>query len=544
MTTTDALSLGREAYAEARWADAYEQLSSDDAAAHLTPADLEHAAFAAHLLGRDDDGVELLTRAHQGFVDAGDLGAAVRCAFWAGMVLMNVGEEARGGGWLARAGRLLEEADDELPEHGYLMIPAALQALATGDAAGALDRFRRAAALGGRFGDKDLATLSRMGQGQALVRLGELDAGWAALDDAMVSVTAGEVSPLPAGIIYCAVIETCQRSFELRRAQEWTAALAAWCERQPDVTPYGGHCQTHRSELMRLHGAWAEALEAARSACERFRRTRQVAVGAAHYQEGEIHRLRGRFADAEESYREASRWGHDPQPGLALLRLAQGQHEAAQAAIVRVLEEPGGEPGRPLLLAGAVEVLVATGDVAAARAAADELVAQAADVEAPWLTAVAETAHGAVLLAEGDARAACVALRDAWRGWQDIDAPYEVARTRTLLGSACRGLGDEDAARLEFDAAFRTFKRLGATTDLARVEKLLGRSRSPGPGGLTRRELEVIRLVASGMTNRQIAEDLVLSDKTVARHLSNIFTKLGVKTRAAATAYAYEHDLV
>jgi DNA-binding CsgD family transcriptional regulator len=247
--------------------------------------------------------------------------------------------------------------------------------------------------------------------------------------------------------------------------------------------------------------------------------------------------LRGELAEAEAAYRRASDWGRAPLPGLALLRLAQGRTAAAEATVRRVLDESRDGLIRSTMLGPAVDVLLAAGDVPAAREAADELAAIAAGVDLPAAGAAASGAAGAVLLAEGDPKAALGPLRAAWLGWRELDAPYEAARVRVLLGRACRQLGDEDGAALELDAARATFEQLGARPDLARLDA------RPG-GGLTAREVEVLALVARGKTNRAIAEDLVISEKTVARHLSNIFTKLGLSSRAAATAYAYEHDLV
>jgi DNA-binding CsgD family transcriptional regulator len=295
---------------------------------------------------------------------------------------------------------------------------------------------------------------------------------------------------------------------------------------------------------MLLHGAWPDAVEAADEAYERFRGLDHPATGAVRYQQGELHRLRGEFAQAEDAYRQASRWGREPQPGLALLRLAQGQVTAAAAALHRLLDETQDRIVRLTLLPAQVEVMLAAADVPAARAAADELSAIAADSAAPMLRAVAGRAEGAVLLAEGDARAAAATLRSAWTAWQALDAPYEAARVRVLLGLACAKLGDADSAAMEFDAALWVFERLGAAPDCARVQALSGTPEVRASGGLTARELEVLALVAAGKSNRAIAADLFLSEHTVARHVQNILGKLGVPSRTAATAYAVEHRLI
>ena len=285
-------------------------------------------------------------------------------------------------------------------------------------------------------------------------------------------------------------------------------------------------------------------MDEARRACERLSHPPQRAVGQAFYQEAELHRLRGEFAAADECYRRATQVGRTPQPGLALLRLAQGNVDAAVVSIRGELAEARDDLRRLALLPAVVEITVAAGDLDTARAGADELARSAATLATPLLRATSAHATGSVLLAEGDTRSALGALRDARSTWEEIGAPYPAARARMLAGLAARALGDEDTAAMELDTARGVFQQLGAAPDLATVERLLRSASSAGDSELSTRELQVLRLIAAGRTNRQIAQTLMISEKTVARHVSNIFVKLGVSTRAAATAYAYEHELV
>jgi DNA-binding CsgD family transcriptional regulator len=545
MPTADNLNLGRDAFCRHAWTDAYVLLSAADRDEPLQPDDLERLATAAYSIGKDAESAEIWTRAHQEFLGRGAVARAARCAFWLAFGLMHQGERARAGGWITRARELLDNAGQDCVEQGYLLLPIALQRVFAGDAAGAYGMFCQAAEIGDRFGDRDLIALARHSRGRVLIRMGEIRDGVGLLDEAMITIDAGEVSPLVVGDVYCSVIEGCLEVFDLRRAQEWTAALTRWCEAQPDLVPYRGQCLVRRAEILQLHGAWPEAIEAARQACNRLvQPSPQPALGAAFYQCGELYRLRGEFAEADEAYRDANRYGRKPQPGLALLRLAQGQTETATKAIQLALDEAHGAETRSRLLPAYVEIVLAAGDIQAARMAADELASLAGDLDAPMLTAVAAQARGAVRLTEGDARAALAVLRQAWTGWQEVDAAYDAARVRVLIGLASRDLGDVDAAEMEFDAARWIFQQLGARPDLTRVEALSRALKPAAPGGLSAREIQVLRLVAAGKTNRQIASALFISERTVERHLSNIFNKLDLTSRSAATAYAYEHQLL
>ena len=534
----DELQRGRDAYARRAWLDAHERLTSVHGRRPLEAPDLELLATTAFMLGRDDDTVAWLERAHQRYLDDGLTLPAVRCAAWIVMNLAIRGEIGPATGWLGRAQRLIAD-EGECAERGWLLIPSVFQREAGGEFAAAAAVAGEAVALGERFGDRDLFAVAVQAQGYMLLKSGQVREGLALLDEGMVAVTAEELSPIVTGIVYCGVILACQEVFEVRRAREWTRALGDWWALQPEMVAFTGRCLVHRAEILQLDGAWRDALEEARRAGERFVETGNPAAGLARYRLAELLRLQGDFAEAESAYREASGFGWEPQPGLAQLRLAQGRTDAAVSAIARAEAAAASPLDRARLLPAYVEIMLAAGDLESARRACTELEAIAAGFESAMLGAVVAHARGSVHLAAGEPREALVPLRTAVETWHRLGAPYEIARTRALVGDACRMLGDTESAALEHDAARAILERLGARPDLARLE-----SRASGSRGLSAREVEVLRLVAAGRTNRQIAASLVISEHTVARHVQNIFAKLGVSSRAAATAFAFEHDLV
>jgi tetratricopeptide (TPR) repeat protein len=480
-----ALAQGRESFRRRAWGAAFSHLQAADAGAPLDPEDLGLLAQAAQLVGKEAEGADYLARAHQGFLGRGDTRFAVRCAFWLGFTSLLAGELAKAGGWLSRANRLLDGQPDCV-EQGYLLLPSGYRSFHTGDASAAHALFVQAAAIGQRFDEKDLLTLALQGQGRALIRQGEITRGVALLDEAMVAVTAGEVSPLSAGGVYCSVLEGCGEIFDVQRAQEWTLALERWCASQPDLVPFRGHCLVRRSELLQLHGAWAEALEWAQKAVEWLSHpTPKPDLGAAYYQIGEIHRLRGKFTDSEEAFRQASQSYRSCGPGLAQLRLAQGRIDAANEAIRRMAGEVRQPGPRAKVLDAYVEIVLAAKDVSAGRAAANELAEIAGRQEAPFLRAVAARALGAVLLAEGNPGEALVELRKSCSLWCDLQAPYDASRVRTLIALACRALGDEEDALLELRAARRAFHSLGAVVAVAAADALLSRGARHAAGPLT-----------------------------------------------------------
>ena len=545
----NAKQLGRSAYDRRAWGDAFEALSRADAESRLDAGDVERLAWSAVLTGHDDAAFDAFERLHQLKLDAGEPLAAVRAAFWLTMRLMSVGEFARASGWLGRAQRLLDRDGRDCAERGYLMLPQVFRLTLDGDHEAARAAAADAAECGDRHGNRELSALGRHLEGRALIRLGRFAEGLPLLDEAMVAATQGELSPLVTGLIYCNVIAACQQSYALDRAREWTAVLNTWCEAQPQLVAFAGQCLIHRSEILQLGGAWPEAFAEAQRASANMARSRDSGAGDAAYQQGEIHRLRGEETLAEQAYSLASERGRDPQPGLALLRVAQGRADVGAAAMRRALSATSDRLQRTRLLPAHVEIMLAAGDVAEARQAADELHALAESLGMELLRTMADHAQGAVALAEGDAGGAINLLRRAQEAWLRVGAPYLGARIRLLMARACRSLGDADGAALELEAARKVFVQLHAAPDVAAIEAMAepvgaGPGRASATRGLSARELEVLLLVASGKTNKAIAQELFLSEKTIDRHVSNIFSKLDVPSRAAATAWAYENGLI
>jgi len=543
---TPSAERGRAAFDRDDWTTAFAELTAADRVEPLDAATLDCLATAAFLIGEEAASADARTRAHAAFINSGEPVRAARSAFWFALTLLDrPSERAQAGGWLSRVRRLLADSGEDCAEHGFLLSATAFQRVGEGAIDDALKLFERAADVGARFGDGDVTALARHGCARALLRMNRRPEAFALVDEVMVAVSTGEVSPMIAGLVYCSVISACYDVFDLARAREWTEALSRWCVAHPDMMPFRGQCLVRRSELMLMHGDWDNAAAEARRAVEWLAQTRsEPDAGAIHYQQAEVLRVRGDFEAADMAFREASLAGRRPYPGLALLHLAREAPDAAAAAARRMLLDARDVRVRARLLAPAVEIFLTAGDRSSAAEAAGELSRVATTFASPLLEAAAAQAAGEVALADGRTEAALTACLDARAIWQELGATYELARLRTLLGRVFRHLGDTEGAQLEFEAAHDTFERLGAVPDASRLSALMGDRSAPTTGPLTGREVEVLRLVAAGKTNRDIGVDLAISEKTVARHLSNIFTKLDLPSRAAATAYAYEHKLV
>jgi DNA-binding NarL/FixJ family response regulator len=543
MGVVDDLARAREAYERREWVAAYDSLSDVDAS-DLDPDDFARLSVMAFLLGRKNDCVQAMQRGYRVHLDRGDTLRAVRCAFWLGMVLLMSGEAAVGGGWVGRCRRLLDEVEGDVVERGYLLTLEMYTHIFGGDPQQAYVLAQQVTDYGRRFGDPDLTANGLNAQGRMLIYTGHVPEGLALLDEAMVGISTGDVSPIVAGEIYCSLIEACQEVSDYGRAAEWTSALTAWVDAQPGLVTFTGQSAVHRGQIMRVRGAFPAAIEEFTLATERYEAAGTPApAGLAMSECGDVLRIVGDLGAAEAAYDRAVGFGFEPQPGLALLWLARGRTEAAAGAVRRLLAEPGDPVGRSRLLPGAVQVLLAVDAIDEAVAATDELEGIAEAFGSAAVRAMADQALGSTLLAAGDPGASVPVLRRALRVWRDLEVPYEAARTRVQVGRALRELGDADTATAELAAALRTFRELGAVPAERETAALLGPT-PDHPAGLTEREVEVLRLVARGTSNTEIAAALVISEKTVARHLSNIFTKLDVGSRTAAAAYAFENRLV
>jgi DNA-binding CsgD family transcriptional regulator len=528
-----AVEEGRAAYASNRWGDAWRLLTSLDLHA-LEVEDLERRGTAAFLIGRHEDAYAAWTRAHQIHVDQGSVHRAAALGARIAQTLGFMGDLPRLQGWIERVGALLEGAGIECVEQGYLEHGVGfLRVFAAGDLAGAHEHFVQARKIATRYAHRELSTLARIAEARMLIYLGDLPEGMALLDAAIVSIEAGDLSPLATGDAYCTVIDACSELQDLERCRAWTDSFTRWCAGQQELVLYRGHCFMHRAEVTALLGRWPEALEEARTACGHLAEpVHPSALAAASMIEGDLLRLMGEHDGAEAAYRRASEHGRDPQPGLALLRVAQDQPDLGEAAIRRALGEAQDPMSRARLLGAYVDIVLAAGDVEAARTAAAEFEEIATMFGTGLPKATAQRAMGAVLLAEGDAAGALVELRAACNELNRLGVVHDCARARLLLSDACAALGDHDTAEME---------RTSAT---ATIEALRPRAAPRHAGDLTDREVEVLVLLAQGKTNRVIAEDLFISEKTVASHVGHIFTKLGVTSRSSATAFAYDHGLV
>ncbi len=538
----DHLEHGRECYGRRAWGKAYQAFLCADQATALQADDLDRLATCACLTGRVLEFQRTLERLHRLLVETDDRPRAARCVFWLALTSLLRGEVGQANAWIARGQRLVEGRD--CVERGYVMLAVAEQQLRDGQAGAAHETASQAATVGECFDDADLIAAARHGQGRALIDIGDVPAGLKRLDETMLAAVAGELSSIMTGLMYCSVIDTCRQVYALGRAREWTSAFSRVCEQQPEMAAFTGTCHVHRSEILQLQGAWPDAMAEACRACERAQGDQRKPPGAALYQQAEIHRLRGEFAKADEAYHSASELGCEPQPGLALLRLAQGRTDAACAAIRRLTTATSDRLRRARLLPAYLEIMLAIDDVDDARLARDELHELAHAFDTDGLRAIIAQADGAIALAEGHAHAALDPLHRAFELWERLEAPYEVARVRVLIGHACRALGDHEAAGLEQQAARSVFERLGAQPDLARIDVPETLARAGAESPLTARELQVLRLISSGRTNKEIADVLCVSERTIDRHVSNILGKLDVPSRAAATAYAFQHKLI
>lgn len=541
----ETVEAARDAYQRGAWADATELFLRADAEAGLGIGDLELLVWAAGISARDRLMLAALERVYAHHAANEDHEQCARAAFWSGLRNMLIGEVGLGAGWLQRAARHAEHTAPDCVQRGYLLLPQIHMQRGKGAYEAAIDIADRAIAIGESGGDPDLIAMAGSIKGSILFRLGRIDEGYVPIDEAMLLANSERLSPVVTGVVYCEIVASCCRVLEMVRAREWTAILTDWCRRNPQAKAFNGVCQVHRAEVLQLEGNWSEAFaEAERAGHGLSGTTERTAMATAAYRRGEILRLRGEFEKSDAEYRLAGEIGVDPQPGLALLRLAQGRREEAIAAIRRALETAGDMPQKTALLPAAIEIFIAFGDLDEAERLCGEMSDIAERFGTDILARVADQGYGSLALARGEFGDALAALTRARRYWSDFGAPYLVARLRIDIARGCAALGDAEGAERELDAAWKILRELGASPDLARIGEIRGGSMAAGANDLTERERQVLSLVAAGGTNREIAKELSISPKTVNRHVENIFDKLGVSSRAAAVAKALKTGLI
>jgi RNA polymerase sigma factor (sigma-70 family) len=541
----DELAAVKGMFERGMWSAAFDLMSGLDTRHQLDGNAMESFATAAYMIGRESTFLELLERAFGAFCTGAEPLRAARSAFWIGLTLMFRGEYGRGSGWLVRSERLVGEHGNDCVEQGYIFLPRVESSLASGDFAAADNYASEAVRIGEQFGDEDLLAIGRHLKGRIQIETGNTAEGLILLDETMIAATDGRLSPIVTGLIYCSVIEICQNYQIQKRAKEWTEALSGWCGKQPELVAFTGRCLIHRSEILIFDGKWTEALAEAGAACRRLLAGPvEHHAGPAYYQEGEVLRLSGRFDEADESYRSASRLGFDPQPGLALMRLRQGKSQAALSSIKRTLASVRAAVRRMHLLPAAVEIMLATGDVETARKLCDELSGFAVRHVSDAIEAASAEAIGDLSFAEGNLEGALPNYGRAAELWRDLHAPYRLARLRLKTGQTCAALGDSEGASREIEAARDVFGLLGAEPDRKAAEALLRSLTQSMERLLTPRQTQILQLVAEGLTNREIAQRLGLSERTVDRHVSDTLTRIDVPTRAAATAFAISHGLI
>lgn len=513
---------GRQAYAAGDWTAAHARL--DAMRATLEVDDLALLARSAWFLAHVPESIELSEEVFRRYRDADRVDEAADTALLLALLWFARGSMSVMSGWVSRARTLLADLPDRAA-HGYLAyLDGMSEVLIEGrPAPESLDRLQHLARV---LRDPALDALALTVAGVTDLRHGDVARGFARLDEAMLPVIAGQVPAEWGGDIYCTVIHVCHELADFQRMADWTSATERWCSRFASEAIYPGICRVHRLELRGAHGEW-DAVEVQLAAESRaLLDGNDWVAGEGFYQLGEILRRRGDHAGALEAYAAARAAGIDPQPGEALLAFTEGRAAEAWSMLAASLQRRD-RVARVRLLRAGVEVALAMGRMADAVELARELREAAADYRSRGFLAWAAHADGMLALRQDRPAEALTALQEAAALLRRDRQPYETARVLEWIAQAHEAHGRPGAAQRARAEAAETFSRLGVRPPRA----------AAGDGLLTAREVEVLECVAAGASNRAVAARLFISEKTVGRHLANIYVKLGVGSRTAAAAW-------
>ena len=532
-THSELLRAARTAHVRRDWRVAYDAFVRAGEDTPLCTDDLDAMAVAAWRLGRGKESLRVAERVFAQLARTDPPSAAMKAVDLA-LAWLTRGDVNIGQGWMNRARRLLDGAP-EGTTHGYLAYLDALTAVMTGDAQALRQRVHELREMCGRLDSPAVTALCNVAEALAAIGDARMAEAYGLIDEAMLPVLADQVPIDWAGDIYCVVLNQCHRLADLPRMRAWTQSMERWCTDFAPSANYGGVCDVHRLQLMAGTDDYGRLEARLVGASRSLEEVNSWAAGAGYYELGEVRRLRGDTDGAFAAFARARALGIEPQPGQALLRCRIGDSDTAWTEL-RVALAGEDRLGRMRLLRGAVEVALARGGLDEAERHCAELESGAEAFGTPGFRAWAAHARGAILARREQHTAALERLEAALREYRTQQSRYETAQVYEWMAIAHRGLGEDDLAAADLATAESIYTQLGVEP-----AQVCG---SGSPGGLTRREIEILTRIASGATNKQVAEQIFISERTVGRHLANIFSKLGVSTRTAAVTWAYTNNVV